>query len=98
MPLYEIHFRRDFDTPKDFARMGSQVLDYRGRVLREADPTFLGLDTLEKAKAARVVSGDLVVHWSSGRVVTDPAWLWDWEKADPNCYAQRAIRWQEYRR
>lgn len=52
----------------------------------------LGLDSLEKAKEARKVSGDLVVYYWTKEVVKDPSWLWDWEKNDPNCYAQRAIK------
>lgn len=53
-----------------------------------------GLRTLEEAKEARVVSGDLVIDSDSGKIVTDPAWLWDWEVRDADSYAQRAIAWQ----
>jgi len=51
-----------------------------------------GIRSLEEAKNLRFTSGDLVVHIGSHRIVRDPAWLWDWEKKDLNCYAQRAIR------
>jgi hypothetical protein len=74
--LYSIHFRRDYNTPKDYSLVG--------------EPTY-GLDTLERAKAARVVSGDLVVSWKTGEIIKSEEWLFDWEKEDPNCYAQRAI-------
>ena len=73
--LYEVHFRRDFDTPKDYTNVSQ-----------------LGLDTLEKAKEARKVSGDVVVYWQSKEIVKSQDWLWDWEKINPNCFAQRAIK------
>lgn len=49
------------------------------------------LPTLAAARDARIVSGDLVVSQATGEVVRSQAWLWDWEKADPICYAQKAI-------
>lgn len=51
-----------------------------------------GLRALEAAKEARIVSGDLVVYEYNHEVVGSYAWLWDWERADEMCYAQRAIR------
>lgn len=45
--------------------------------------------SLEDAKAKRVVSGDLV--FLDGKVCSDPSWLWDWEKADPDSYAKRCL-------
>jgi len=54
----------------------------------EFDSAFL-------AGKARVVSGDLVVDMSTGKIVTDESWLFSWEKDDPNCFAQRAIAWQK---
>ena len=53
-----------------------------------------GLSSLEKALDERVVAGDLVVDETTHDVVTNPSWLFDWERTDPNCYAQRAIRHQ----
>jgi hypothetical protein len=47
--------------------------------------------TLLEAKAKRCLSGDLVVDtW--GRLVRDPAWLWDRELADPRSLAHRLLR------
>lgn len=52
--------------------------------------------TLEEALLTRKVSGDLVTH--RGLVVDSQDWLFAWERADQNCYAQRAIRAdREYR-
>lgn len=51
----------------------------------------LAAGTLEKLTQYRKQSGDLIVD-SQLNVVQDPSWLFDWEKNDPNCYAQRAIR------
>lgn len=48
--------------------------------------------SLEEAKAKRNVGGDLVVDAFTHRVVDDSAWLFDWEKAKPNCYAKRAMK------
>ncbi len=53
-----------------------------------------GADTLEGAQDRRGVSGDLVVHGETHRVVTDPSWLFPWERAESRCYAQQAIRWE----
>lgn len=92
MPLYEIHHRRNYDTSKDFVRIGSPSFDWRGREIRIQNPEMLGLDTLEKARNARFVSGDLVVYWGTTQVVNSKEWLFDWEKLDPDCYAQKAIR------
>jgi hypothetical protein len=50
-----------------------------------------GLHTLEQACSKRQMSGDLVVD-EKHQVVVDPSWLFDWEKKDPTCYAQRAIQ------
>ena len=48
------------------------------------------LTSLEEARDRRVVSGDLVVD-GKGKVVKDEGWLFDWERANPNCYARRAM-------
>jgi hypothetical protein len=68
------------------------AIHYR-RDLHDRDSTLLvigGLATLEEANARRTVSGDLVVD-SENRVVKDDAWLFEWEKKDPTCYARRAM-------
>lgn len=74
--VYVLHHRRSYDTPKEYIIVGS----------------FWFFTSLEEAKAARQVAGDLVVHRRTGKVVNDTAWLWDWEKSNPNCYAQKAMR------
>lgn len=51
-----------------------------------------GFATLDFAKEARKLSGDLVVDLRTGLVVDSEEWLWDWEKADPMCYARRAMK------
>ena len=73
--LYQVHFRRSAHSKKDYVLI---------------EPS-LGLNTLEKAKAARSVSGDLVVSWHTHEVIQSEDWLFDWEKADPNCYARKAM-------
>jgi len=50
------------------------------------------LPTLEDAKALRFLSGDLVVYDGTDEIVPLLDWLWGWEKLDPHCYAQQAIR------
>jgi len=93
MPLYAIHFRRNYNTPKDFVAIGAGHWDgWRKRVWTDTRADVLGLDTLEKARNARKVTGDLVVDWQTHQIITNPAWLFDFEEADPNCYAQKAIR------
>jgi len=47
--------------------------------------------TIEDAKALRYASGDLVFSAQTRKIVHDRSWLWDWEKGQENCYAQRAI-------
>lgn len=49
------------------------------------------IPTVALAKELRWSSGDLVVDQDTGEVVKSTEWLWDWEKQDPKCYAQRAI-------
>lgn len=73
--VYVLHHRRGFNTPKEFIIVGSHWF----------------FTNLEDAKAAREVSGDLVVNRRTGKVVNDEAWLWDWEKAKPDCYARKAM-------
>ena len=51
------------------------------------------LQTIEAARDARQVSGDIVVHAGTSDVVQDYAWLWDWEQ--PDSYALRAIEAQK---
>lgn len=47
---------------------------------------------LLRARSHRVISGDLVVQTGTTKIVINTVWLWDWEKKDPNSYANRKIR------
>ena len=59
----------------------------------QGDYSHIGVaDTLEGARGCRAVSGDLVVHADTHKIVTDPGWLFPWEQGDPKCHAQQAIR------
>lgn len=49
-------------------------------------------ETLEDAKNARKVSGDLVVFKGTTNIVPDEGWLWDWEREDPQTYANKAVQ------
>lgn len=53
-----------------------------------------GVRTLAEAQLLRAVSGDLVVDRDTRKIVLSDEWLFGWEKADPRCYAQRAIEFQ----
>ena len=46
--------------------------------------------SLDAAALARKVSGDLI--FKDNKIVEDDAWLFWWEKKEPDCYAQRNIR------
>lgn len=48
--------------------------------------------TIAAAKAARVVSGDLVTHWDGRLVEPLTSWLWFWEKVKTTCYARTVWR------
>lgn len=50
-----------------------------------------GLTSLVDARNKRQQSGDLVIFSGTDEVVKNPAWLWDWEKANPNSYARRYV-------
>ena len=51
-----------------------------------------GCRTLEAAKEARTLSGDLAVYAGTFDVVKNTDWLWDWEKEHQDCYPRRMIR------
>jgi hypothetical protein len=44
------------------------------------------------ARNARILSGEVVVHTGTTRIVKDPTWLWDWEREDGYSYAGRLVR------
>lgn len=50
------------------------------------------VQTIKEAADLRQQSGDLVVRLPYRRLVRSQEWLFPWEKEDPNCYAQRAIK------
>lgn len=67
------------------------------RDFRQPEPAWVDMRIFRNLKDAqwmRLVSGDIVIDSKTGNIVTDPDWLWDWEKKSPNCYSQQAIRWQ----
>ena len=45
--------------------------------------------TPEEAGKARCISGDIVVDCETELPSTSLKWLFDWEKMDPKCYAQK---------
>lgn len=51
--------------------------------------------TLEEAKAARTVAGDLVVDAVTHDIIVDDTWLWDWERSTDTAYARLVIMWQK---
>lgn len=73
--MYELHFRRWFDTLDDYQLCGKA-------------------DSLDEISALRKVSGDLVVYAGTTNVVTDPFWLFPWEKKDSESYARKAIKFE----
>lgn len=62
--------------------------DYHGHYVVVAK----GLSTLEEARKARQVSGDIVVHHNTSNLVRDEVWLFDYEKNDNSCYAKRRLQ------
>ena len=44
--------------------------------------------SLIECVAARALSGDLILN-PQGKVIQSNAWLFDWEKTNPNCYAKK---------
>lgn len=67
---------------------------YQIRYYRDLDDDYVLLatcTTLDEARDLRKVSGDLVVDAETNTVVADPQWLWDWEKTDPQSYAQHYL-------
>ncbi len=74
--MYQIQIRHDTNVTS------GAILLYGGKIFY----------SLKEAEEARKVSGDLVVHFGTGRVVNSQDWLWEWEKKDFKCYAQRAIK------
>jgi hypothetical protein len=69
-------------------------IHHRRRYNSYSDRTVIArnLPSLEHAKNAREVSGDLVVFHKTNRVVPSEDWLFDWEKEERTCYALKAIR------
>ncbi len=47
-------------------------------------------ETLSQAVQQRHWSGDLI--YQDGGIVQSQDWLWEWEKQEESCYAQKMIR------
>jgi len=71
--MYEIHYRRGYDTPRDYCVIARNI------------------PSLREAGLLRICSGDLVVHARTLITVDSDEWLYDWEKSNPDCYAKKAI-------
>lgn len=56
---------------------------------------FAEAATLEALSAQRKLSGDLVFDLDTGEIVQDDAWLFQWEREDPECYARRCMKMQK---
>lgn len=46
---------------------------------------------LPQVRNMRKLSGDIVVHAGTNNLLMSDVWFWDWEKRDPNCYAQKLM-------
>lgn len=81
--------RYDIVCPRNHENMRDSVLLHRNLTRREVI-------------RLRELSGDIVVHSGTTRVVTETWWLWQWEKdimrtGTRPSFAQQAIRWQTKR-
>ena len=65
------------------------VIFCRGDDIADRRTLSEGHRTLHEARNARVVSGDLVVHAMSGKIVKSETWLWEWERTAPESFARR---------
>lgn len=71
-------------------------VQFRRHPLSVGDYTPAGFaNNLLNAMLLRRVSGDLVVDVQTQRIVTDPVWLWPWEKKYRRSYAALAIKAQQ---
>lgn len=68
------------------------VVTVRGHDLQDRRVLYTGFRTVAEARDARAVSGDLVVHGVTGTLVPSLGWLWDWEMADEQSFAQQMLR------
>jgi hypothetical protein len=67
-------------------------IQFRKHMLEDnGHPLISGLRTLKDAKAARCMSGDLVIDSNTKKVVVSDGWLFDWEKADRKSCAHLAV-------
>lgn len=69
-------------------------IQFRKHALLPSRALTSGLGSLEQAKNARGVSGDLVVCSETQTVVVSDEWLWDFEKKETKCYAKHVINAQ----
>ena len=78
-----------------FVAFGAAKIDQFGNrlphIICAVPEHILRCNTLEEAREKRMVSSDLVWEEATGKIVKDPGWLFDWERKDPNAYAQQMI-------
>jgi hypothetical protein len=88
--MYVAVFTRGATLPRESQRF--QFSTKMGLAAR--DFTLVGplRFNLRDAARDRQVCGDLVIHVPTLRIVQDKSWLWEWERQNPNCYAQRMMR------
>ncbi len=80
--MFAVIFPRDIDT----IEKGDYVLCAKN------------LTSIGEAQSKRKVSGDLVVFQETMEIVPFDNWLFEWEKKNPSCYAQRAIEMAKLKR
>lgn len=68
-------------------------IHFRRSFTNKGDYTTIAenIKTLAEAATLRQLSGDLVVYAATHKVVPDTAWLFEWELLDKDCYARKAI-------
>lgn len=56
------------------------------------DFTILHRGSIMDCIKARCLSGDLLINTMTGKVVNHTGWLFTWEKLKLDCYARKAMR------
>ena len=74
--MYDVVFLRDWRTPLK---------------LREGAVTRKGCASLEEARNARFVSGDMVCYAGTFQLVPSQEWLFVWERFDATSYAHKGV-------
>jgi len=82
LSMFAVVFARGNTRPAEAGVLSS---GYAGR-----DLTLVGkAPTAAEAAFVRQLAGDLVVHQDTLQIVTDPAWLWPWERSNPEAFASK---------